>query len=132
MSSGVLTIKGAEDDAIQVELKDSVSTGQTKDHEDEDSGNFYMNGGTVNISEIGGYCVKADGSIMFSGGTRNFDTNNIKDHATTAIRGIVNSQSDNRQYYYDLNGRRMPNDAVLPRGIYIVKEGDKARKIMVK
>lgn len=131
MSSGVVTIKGVEDDAIQVELKDSVSTGQTKDHEDEDSGNFYISGGTLTISEIGSYCIKADGSIMFSGGTRNFDTNNIMDHASTAINGIVISKS-NRQYYYDLNGRRMPNDAVLPRGIYIVKEGDKARKVIVK
>ena len=132
MNSGTLTIKGAEDDAIQVELKDSVATGQTKDHEDENSGNFYMNGGTLTISEIGGYCVKADGSIMFSSGTRNFDTNNIKDHATTGINPVVSRHSGNRQYYYDLNGRCMPNEAVLPRGIYIVKEGDKARKIVVK
>ena len=132
LSSGVLTIKGVEDDAIQVELKDSVSTGQTKDHEDEDSGNFYMNGGTLTISEIGGYCVKADGSITFSSGTRNFDTNNIKDYATTGINPVVSRHSGNRQYYYDLNGRCMPNEAVLPRGIYIVKEGDKARKIVVK
>jgi hypothetical protein len=133
LSSGTLTIKGVEDDAIQVELKDdSATTGQTTDHEDENSGNFYMNGGTLTISEIGGYCVKADGSITFAGGTRNFDTNNIKDHAATAIHGVINSQSDNRLYYYDLNGRRMPNDAVLPRGIYIVKEGDKTRKVIVK
>ena len=131
LSSGVLTIKGVEDDAIQVELKDSVATGQTKDHEDENSGNFYMNGGTLTISEIGGYCIKADGSITFSSGTRNFDTNNIKDYATTGINPVVSRHSGNRQYY-DLNGRRMSNEAVLPRGIYIVKEGDKARKIVVK
>ena len=132
MSSGVLSIKGVEDDAIQVELKDSVATGITKDHEDENTGNFYMTGGTLTISEIGGYCIKADGNITFTAGTRKFDTDNIKENAATAINHIVNSQSDNRQYYYDLNGRRMPNDAVLPRGIYIVKEGDKARKIVVK
>ena len=132
MSSGVLTIKGVEDDAIQVELKDSVATGITKDHEDENTGNYYMTGGTLTTSEIGGYCVKADGSITFSSGTRNFDTNNIKDYATTGINPVVSRHSDNRQYYYDLNGRRMSNEAVLPRGIYIVKEGDKARKIVVK
>ena len=131
MNSGELTIKGVEDDAIQVELKDSVSTGQTKDHEDENSGNFYMNGGTLTISEIGGYCIKADGSIMFSGGTRNFDTNNIKDHASTAINSVKVRQQG-QDAIYDLGGRRMPNDAVLPHGIYIVKEGDKARKVIVK
>ncbi len=131
ISSGEVNISGVEDDGIQVELKDSVATGQTLNHEDENSGNFYMTGGTVAINEIGGYCIKAYGSITMSGGKQNFDTSNIKDHATTAINAIVNSKSGNRQYY-DLNGRRMPNDAMLPRGIYIVKEGDRTRKIVVK
>ena len=131
ISSGEVNISGVEDDGIQVELKDSVATGQTLNHEDENSGNFYMTGGTVAINEIGGYCIKAYGSITMTGGNQNFDTSNIKDHATTAINAIVNSKSGNRQYY-DLNGRRMPNDAMLPRGIYIVKEGDRTRKIVVK
>ena len=131
ISSGEVNISGVEDDGIQVELKDSVATGQTLNHEDENSGNFYMTGGTVAINEIGGYCIKAYGSITMTGGNQNFDTNNIKDHATTAINAIVSSKSGNRQYY-DLNGRRMPNDAMLPRGIYIVKEGDRTRKIVVK
>ena len=131
ISSGEVNISGVEDDGIQVELKDSVATGQTLNHEDENSGNFYMTGGTVAINEIGGYCIKAYGSITMTGGNQNFDTSNIKDHATTAINAIVSSKSGNRQYY-DLNGRRMPNDAMLPRGIYIVKEGDRTRKIVVK
>ena len=131
ISSGEVNISGVEDDGIQEELKDSVATGQTLNHEDENSGNFYMTGGTVAINDIGGYCIKAYGSITMSGGKQNFDTSNIKDHATTAINGIVSSKSGNRQYY-DLNGRRMPNDAMLPRGIYIVKEGDRTRKVVVK
>ncbi|MBQ6200659.1 MAG: carbohydrate-binding domain-containing protein [Prevotella sp.] len=131
ISSGEVNISGVEDDGIQVELKDSVATGQTLNHEDENSGNFYMTGGTLNINDLGSYCIKAYGSITFTGGKQNFDTSNIKDHDTTAINDIVSSKSGNRQYY-DLNGRRMPNDAILPRGIYIVKEGDKTRKIVVK
>jgi len=132
MSSGTVNISGVEDDGIQVELKDSVATGQTKDHEDEDSGNFYMNGGTLTISETGGYCIKTYGSITFSGGTRNFDTNNIKDHDTTGISDIVGRRSSYRKTYFDLSGRRMPGDAMLPRGIYIVREGDRAKKVIVK
>ena len=128
IASGEVNIKNVEDDGIQVELKDSVATGQTLNHEDENSGNFYMTGGTLAINDIGSYCIKTYGSIAFSGGNQNFDTSNIKDYDTTAINGIVNSKSGNRQYYYDLGGRRMPNDAMLPRGIYIVKEGDKSRK----
>ena len=130
IASGEVNIKNVEDDGIQVELKDSVATGQTLNHEDENSGNFYMTGGTLAINDLGGYCIKTYGSIAFSGGNQNFDTSNIKDYDTTAINGIVNSKSGNRQYYYDLGGRRMPNDAMLPRGIYIVKEGDKTRKIV--
>ena len=132
IASGEVNIKNVEDDGIQVELKDSVATGQTLNHEDENSGNFYMTGGTLAINDIGSYCIKTYGSIAFSGGKQNFDTNNIKDYNTTAINGVVNSKSGNRQYYYDLGGRRLPNDAMLPRGIYIVKEGDKTRKIVVK
>ena len=131
ISSGVVNIKDTEDDAIQVELKDSVSTGVTKDHEDENTGNFYMTGGTLSINDLGGYCIKADGTINISAGTWNFDTDNIKENAATAINSVKVRQQG-QDAIYDLGGRRMPNDAVLPRGIYIVKEGDKSRKVIVK
>ena len=130
MSSGVLNISGVEDDGIQVELKDSVSTGTLKDHEDEDSGIFYMTGGTLTISEVGGYCIKADGAIQYSGTSKQvFDTANVKENAATAINRIVKNSSD-KKYYYDLNGRRISKEAMLPRGIYIVKEGGKTRKVV--
>ena len=130
MSSGVLNISGVEDDGIQVELKDTIQTGTLKDHEDENSGIFYMTGGTLTISEVGGYCIKAAGTIQYSGtGKQVFDTANVKENATSAINHIVNSGSD-RQYYYDLNGRRISKEAMLPRGIYIVKEGGKTKKVI--
>ena len=133
LCSGVVNISGVEDDAIQVELKDSVSTGTLKDHEDEDSGNFYMTGGTLTISNVGGYCIKTDGTITYSGTSKQaFDTANVKENAATAISEISISGSSDRPVYYDLNGRRIPHDAMLPRGIYIVKEGDKSRKVIVR
>ena len=133
MSSGELNISGVEDDGIQVELKDSVSTGTLKDHEDEDSGNFYMTGGTLTISDVGAYCIKTDGTITYSGtGKQVFDTTNVKENATTAISKISISGSSDRPIYYDLNGRRISRDVLLPRGIYIVKEGDKSRKVVVR
>lgn len=131
ISSGEVNINGVEDDAIQVELKDSVTTGQTTNHEDENSGNFYITGGTLTISDVGGYCIKAEGSIAMTGGTLNFDTNNIRDHSSTAISSVRVSQQG-QDAIYDLGGRRMPHDAMLPRGIYIVKEGGKTRKVIVK
>lgn len=134
INSGSVNISGCEDDAIQVELKDaetSTSTGTTTDHEDENSGNFYMAGGTLTISDCGGYCVKADGSISLTGGTQNFETSNTLDNAL-AISGIT-VDTDTETRIYDLSGRQMPNGkATLPKGIYIVKSQGETRKVLVK
>ena len=131
INSGEVNISGVEDDGIQVELKESVSTGQTTNHEDEDSGNFYITGGTLTISDVGNYCIKAEGSINMTGGTRNFDTNNIRDYSSTAISSVRISP-EGQDAVYDLGGRRMPHDAMLPRGIYIIKESGRTRKVIVK
>lgn len=132
MTSGIVNISGCEDDGIQVELKGTESTGTTKDHEDEDSGNFYMTGGTLTISDIadGRYCIKADGTISLSAGTRNFDTENMLNDALS-ISSVTIDTSGGR-LVYDLNGRRMPDNALLPKGIYIVRERDKVSKVLVK
>ena len=134
MSSGAVNISGVEDDGIQVELKDSVQTGTTKDHEDENSGNFYMTGGTLTISDVGSYCVKTVGTITYSGtGKQVFDTANVKENDTeVAINGITIGRSSDRPEYYDLHGRRLSHDALLSRGIYIVKEGNRTRKVITK
>lgn len=133
MSSGELNISGVEDDGIQVELEDTTVTGTLEDHEDENSGIVYLEGGTQTITDVGSYCIKTAGTIQYTAGTQNFDTTNVKENdEETAIKEIVWQQSGSRQLYYDLNGRRLQSEAVLPRGIYIVKEGDKTRKIVVK
>ena len=71
MKSGTVTISGVGDDGIQADLDGTASTGETTDHEDEDSGNIYLEGGTLNITTTGTAtkCVKSDGSITVSGGT---------------------------------------------------------------
>ena len=57
MESGTVNITSPGDDGIQVSLKDEKSTGATTGHEDEDSGNFYMTGGTLKITGHGGVCI---------------------------------------------------------------------------
>jgi len=82
MKSGVVTISGVGDDGIQCDLDGTTSTGETADHEDEDSGNIYIEGGTLNISVTGNAtwdsedsevkgtkCISADGDMKISGGT---------------------------------------------------------------
>ena len=69
MQSGTVNISGTGDDGIQCDLDDTVSTGITVDHEDEDSGNIYIEGGNINIScaAIAAKGIKSAGDIFISG-----------------------------------------------------------------
>ena len=71
MESGSLTISNVGDDAIQCDIDGTTSTGQTTSHEDEDSGNIYIEGGTLQLttSANGGKCIKSDGMAIISNGT---------------------------------------------------------------
>lgn len=129
MESGVINIAGAGDDGIQVELKELVSTGETVDHEEEDSGNFYMTGGTLTISGVGNNCVKTDGTISFTGGTQNFDTTNISENNAAGVVGVTASDNAATEVY-DMLGRRLTG---LPqRGICIVRENGVVKKVWMR
>ncbi len=69
MESGTVNISGTEDDGIQCDLDGDTSTGETVDHEDEDSGNIYLEGGsiTVNCAAIAAKGIKSAGDIFISG-----------------------------------------------------------------
>ncbi len=73
MKSGTVTISGVGSDGIQCDLDGTTSTGETEDHEDEDSGNIYIEDGTLNVTvpsaATAGKCVKSEGDIAVSGGT---------------------------------------------------------------
>ena len=128
MESGTVNITSPGDDGIQVSLKDEKSTGATTGHENEDSGNFYMTGGTLKITGHGGVCIKADGTISYSGGSQDFNTSDIIENAATGISRVitVNNEED---AVYDLSGRRLPQGSQA-RGIVIVKEKGATRKVI--
>jgi hypothetical protein len=73
MESGNITISGTSDDGIQCDIEDTTtgSTGEKTDHEDEDSGNIYISGGTIDIncSAIAAKGIKGEGDMNISGGT---------------------------------------------------------------
>lgn len=73
MKSGTVNISGVADDGLQADLDGTTSTGETTDHEDEDSGNIYIEGGTitVNSSATAGKGIKATGDIRVADGTVN-------------------------------------------------------------
>jgi len=73
MQSGTITISGTGSDGIQCDIDDTEtgSTGETTDHEDEDSGNMYFEGGTITITSTATAAkgIKAEGDITFTDGT---------------------------------------------------------------
>jgi hypothetical protein len=73
MESGSVSVTGisTSDDAIQVELDGTISTGELTDHDGEDSGNVYIEGGTLTATAVATAtkCVRADGDIRVTGGT---------------------------------------------------------------
>ena len=73
MKSGEININGVTDDGIQCDIDDADtgSTGETTDHEDEDSGNIYIEGGSIAMTITGKAAkgIKSEGDIIISGGT---------------------------------------------------------------
>lgn len=130
MSGGSVNITSADDDGIQVEYKDSTNpTGTTTDHEDEDSGNFYMTGGTIAMTSVGDKCIKADGTISMTGGTQSFDTTNILENAVNTGISRIEAADDDEVTIYDLNGRQLPGDT-RQKGIYIIQGKGKTKKVI--
>ena len=76
MKSGVVNISDVGDDGIQCDLSGTTSTGETTDHDDEDSGNVYLEGGTLTITTTAAASkgIKADGDMNISDGTYNVST----------------------------------------------------------
>ena len=130
MESGNVSISGAGDDGIQVELSGNASTGAMPQHEEEDSGNFYMANGTLTISNYEGKAIVADGTITYSGGSQNFDTSDTK-----ILAGIEDIQASKpsriQDGIYDLQGRKL-QAAPQHRCIYIIVENGQAKKVIRK
>lgn len=76
MESGAISISGVGDDGIQCDLDGDTATGETTDHEDEDSGNVYISGGTIDIdvTATAAKGIKCDGDMIISGGTIHVNT----------------------------------------------------------
>ena len=70
MESGKVNISGTSDDGIQCDLEGTESTGETTDHEDEDSGNIYIAGGTltIDVTATAAKGIKCEGDMQISGG----------------------------------------------------------------
>ena len=81
MESGTITINNIADDGLQCDIEDTTvgSTGETADHEEEDSGNIYFSGGSLTMNITGVACkgIKSEGNIAISGGEFTITTSGI-------------------------------------------------------
>ena len=70
MESGTLNVSGVGDDGIQCDIDtDSEATAEIDGHEDENTGNIYLQGGTLSVSATATTAkgIKAEGDIRISG-----------------------------------------------------------------
>ncbi len=86
MQSGSVTMSGLADDGIQCDLDGTASTGETTDHDGEDSGNIYIEGGTLDITTtvVATKCLKSAGSVSVKGGTLTLKAEGAPDVSNTA------------------------------------------------
>lgn len=125
MESGTVSISATGDDGIQVEQSSDAVTNETTDHEDENTGNFYLDGGSLTIQNVTGKAIKADGNIIYNGGSKNFDTTNTEVSADIQEIGTKKTPTT----IYDLQGRKLTNGQKT-KGLVIMKQNGKVVKVL--
>lgn len=126
IESGNINIEGTDDDGIQCDLEGTTSTGETTDHEDEDTGNIYIQGGniTINCPGIAAKGIKAAGDIFISGGNIDvtttgkgmWDTEDLETKAACGISAdgnITISGGSSKMKSTGSGGKGMKCDGVL-------------------
>ncbi|MBR3456014.1 MAG: carbohydrate-binding domain-containing protein [Bacteroidaceae bacterium] len=98
MKSGTVTISGVGDDGLQCDMSGDTSTGETTDHEDEDSGNIYIEGGTLTVTTTAAATkgIKSAGDMTISDGVLNVTTtgNGAYDSTERDAKGCACLKSD--------------------------------------
>ena len=132
MESGKVSLRDFASDGIECNIDGTTSTGETAEHENEDSGNIYIMGGSlwIDMSNSSGDSIKPDGEKIISADATVDITN-----TTTAIENI--SQTEQALKVYNLLGvlvgvydsPQMLN--ALPKGTYVIKNSSITKKISV-
>ena len=132
MESGWVSLSGFASDAIECNIDGTASTGETPEHENEDSGNIYIMGGTllIDMGKSSGDSIKPDGKKIVSDDA----TVNIT-NTTTSLATL--SQTEQAVMVYNLLGVMIgvydyPQALnALPKGTYVIKNSSITKKISV-
>ena len=127
MESGTLSISGVGDDAIQSSIDGTESTGETTDHDGEDSGNIYILDGTLTTTTTaaGAKGLKSDGTVRIDGGaltlnaSGSIDTSDSSDPSfVAAIKGeaFVQNGGSIQATIKGVAGRGVAADAITTNG----------------
>lgn len=127
LESGTLNISGVGDDGIQSSLDGTESTGETTDHDSEDTGNIYVEDGTLTITTTaaGAKALKSDGLVRVNGGTLtlnasgSIDTSDSSDPSyVAAIKGesFVQNNGDITITVKGVAGRGVAADSITTNG----------------
>lgn len=132
MESGKVSLSGFASDGIECNIDGTTSTGETAEHEDEDSGNIYIMGGTllIDMSRSSGDAIKPDGKKIVSADAIVTITSD-----TTGLDNIVLDEQS--VMVYNLSGAMIgiydSPEALnaLPQGTYVIKNSSITKKISV-
>ena len=132
MESGWVSLSGFASDAIECNIDGTTSTGETANHDTEDSGNIYIMGGTllIDMSKSSGDSIKPDGEKIISG--------DATVEITNTSTGLENVSPDEQSVkVYNLLGVMIgvydSPEALnaLPKGTYVIKNSSITKKISV-
>lgn len=132
MESGRVSLRGFASDGIECNIDGTTSTGETAEHEDEDSGNIYIMGGTllIDMGKSSGESIKPDGKKTISADAMVEITN-----TATALENV--SQTEQAVMVYNLLGVMIgvydsPQALnALPKGTYVIRNSSITKKISV-
>lgn len=120
MESGTINISGTQDDGIQCDIDGDASTGETTDHEEEDSGNIYISGGTINITVTADAAkgINGDGTFTATGGTIIIKTSG--NAVVASSNGTLSTVSNSSQLdHYDSDYKSSPKGIKIDGAITI-------------
>lgn len=132
MESGKVSLSGFASDGIECNIDGTVSTGETANHDAEDSGNIYIMGGSlfIDMTKSLGDSIKSDGQQIIS-------EDAYVDILSSATELNSVYSTDQAVMVYNVLGvylgRYESLQAVsdLPKGTYIIKSSSITRKISV-